>query len=69
MLLDEYKIEAIDGLIEETNVELHLWDSPAGLEKFIVLRQYEGVSDDEEPDVFACTLEQLEDIVKHYRSH
>ena len=69
MLLDEYKIEAIDGFIEETYVELHLCDSPTGLEKFIVLRQYAGESDDEEPDVFSCTLEQLEDIVKHYRSH
>ena len=69
MLIDEYTIEAMDGLIEETRVELHLCDSPAGLEKFIVLRQYAGESDDEEPDVFACTLEQLEDIVRRYRSH
>lgn len=69
MLLDEYKIESIAGLIEETHVELHLCGSPAGLEKFIVLRQYAGESDDEKPDVFSCTLEQLEDIVKHYRSH
>ena len=69
MLIDAYTIEAMDGLIEETRVELHLCDSPAGLEKFIVLRQYAGESDDEAPDVFSCTLEQLEDIVKHYRSH
>ena len=69
MLLDEYKIEAIDGLIEETYVELHICDSPAGLQKFIVLIQYAGESDDEEPGVFSCTLEQLEDIVRHYRSH
>ncbi len=69
LLIDEYKIEAMDGLIEETYVELHLCDSPAGLEKFIVVRQYAGESDDEKPDVFSCTLEQLEDIVKHYRSH
>ena len=69
LLLDEYKIEAIDGFIEETHVELHLCDSPAGLEKFIVLRQYASESDGEEPDVFSCTLEQLEDIVRRYRSH
>ena len=69
MLIDEYTIEAMDGLIEETRVELHLCGSPAGLEKFIVLRQYAGESDDEEPDVFSCTLEQLEDIVRRYRSH
>ena len=69
MLVDEYTIEAMDGLIGETYVELHLCDSPTGLEKFIVLRQYAGESDDEKPDVFSCTLEQLEDIVKHYRSH
>ena len=68
LLLDEYKIEAIDGLIEETYVELHLCDSPAGLQKFIVLRQYAGESDDEEPDVFSCAIEQLEDIVRRYRS-
>ena len=68
MLIDEYTIEAMDGLIEETHVELHLCGSPAGLEKFIVLRQYAGESDDEEPDVFSCTLEQLEDIVRRYRS-
>ena len=67
-LLDEYKIEDIDGLIEETYVELHICDSPAGLQKFIVLRQYAGESDDEKPDVFSCTLEQLEDIVRRYRS-
>ena len=69
MLIDAYTIEAMDGLIEETHVELHVCDSPAGLEKFLVMRQYSGESDDEEPDVFACTLEQLEDIVSHYRSH
>ena len=69
MLLDEYKIEAIDGLIGETHVGLHLCDSPAGLQKFIILVQYAGESDDEEPDVFSCTLEQLEDIVRRYRSH
>ena len=69
MLIDVYTIEAMDGLAEETHVELHLCDSPAGFEKFIVLRQYAGESDDEEPDVLACTLEQLEDIVRRYRSH
>lgn len=69
MVLDEYKIEAVDGLIEETRVELHLCDSPAGIQKFIVLRQYAGVSADEEPEVFASTLEQLEEILKRYRSH
>ena len=69
LLIDEYKIEAMDGLIEETYVELHICDSPAGLQKFIVLRQYAGESDDEKPDVFSCTLEQLEDIVRRYRSH
>ena len=62
MLLDEYKIEAIDGLIEETHVELHLCYSPAGLQKFTVLRQYEGVSDDEEPDVSHAHLNNLKTL-------
>ena len=69
LLIDEYKIEALNGLIDETYVELHLCNSPSGPQKFIVVRQYAGESDNGKPDVFSCTLEQLEDIVKHYRSH